>query len=67
MTIAQRDLASFDEANSQWRVDAGTYQLHVGDNAESIAHTVSFTEKEYTEKVNNVMAPQQPLNVLKQK
>ena len=30
MTLEKRDLASFDEANSQWKVDAGNYLFKVG-------------------------------------
>ena len=30
MTLEKRDLASFDEANSQWKVDAGNYLFQVG-------------------------------------
>jgi beta-glucosidase len=59
MTIAKRDLASFDEANSQWKVDAGNYIFKVGDNVENILGTATLKVSEYTEKVSNVL----PLNV----
>ena len=31
MTIPVRDLASFDEAGSQWLTEAGTYTFHIGE------------------------------------
>lgn len=67
MTIEHRDLASFDEANSQWLADAGTYTFHIGASVADIKATSTLKIKEYTEKVNNVMAPQVQLNLLKQK
>jgi beta-glucosidase len=36
MTFQKRDLASFDETQSQWAVDAGTYTVKVGANVEDI-------------------------------
>lgn len=39
MTLEKRDLASFDEANSQWKVDAGNYLFQVGTDVESIKGT----------------------------
>lgn len=67
MTIEHRDLASFDEANSQWLADAGIYTFHIGASVADIKATSTLKIKEYTEKVNNVMAPQVQLNLLKQK
>lgn len=42
MTLEKRDLASFDEANSQWKVDAGNYLFKVGSDVENIRSTCYF-------------------------
>jgi beta-glucosidase len=65
MQIPVRDLASFDEAGSQWLTEAGTYTFRIGNSSRDIQATVTAKVTEYTEKVNNVMAPQQLLNLLK--
>ena len=67
MTIDCRDLASFDEANSQWLAEAGTYTFHIGASVTDIRNTCQLKLKEYTENVNNVMAPQGELKLLRQK
>lgn len=67
MTVAKRDLASFDEAGSQWKADAGTYIFGVGSNVEDIKGTASLQVSEYTEKVTNSLAPKAPLQLLRQK
>ena len=66
MTIPVRDLASFDEAGSQWLTEAGTYTFHIGSSSRDIHAMVSAKIAEYTEKVNNALAPTQPLHLLKQ-
>ena len=65
MTIDQRDLASFDEANSQWLAEAGVYTFAIGSSSRDIHATATLRLNEYTERVNNVMAPQQALNLLR--
>ena len=55
MTLQKRDLASFDEAGSQWITEAGQYLFKVGNSSRDIKLT------------HNAMAPKQPLNLLKQK
>ena len=67
MTLEKRDLASFDEANSQWKVDAGNYLFQVGTDVESIKGTATLKVAEYTEKTSSVCAPNVQLNYLKQK
>lgn len=67
MTLENRDLASFDEANSQWKVDAGNYLFQVGTDVESIKGTATLKVAEYTEKTSNACAPNVQLNYLKQK
>ena len=66
MTIPVRDLASFDESHSQWIAEAGRYAFLVGDNVEDIKESVRLDIPEYTEKVNNVLAPKTKLNLLHQ-
>jgi len=66
MKISKRDFASFDEANSQWLAEAGTYTFHIGSSSRDIHAMATAKLAEYTEKVNNVMVPQQSLNLLKQ-
>jgi len=66
MTIPVRDLASFDEANSQWLSEAGTYTFRIGASSRDIKATVSLPLKEYTEKTSNALAPQQKLRLLTQ-
>lgn len=67
MTLEKRDLASFDEANSQWKVDAGNYLFKVGSDVENIKGTATLKVAEYTEKTSNACAPNVQLNYLKQK
>ena len=66
ITIAHRDLASFDEAGSQWLAEAGTYTFRIGSSSRDIHQTATAKLKEYTEKTTNALAPQQPLRLLKQ-
>ena len=65
MTIPVRDLASFDEAGSQWITEAGTYTFRIGSSSRDIKCTTSLKLSEYTEKTTNALAPQQPLNLLR--
>jgi beta-glucosidase len=66
MTIPVRDLASFDEAGSQWLAEAGTYTFRIGSNSRDIKASLPLALKEYTEPTTNALAPQQPLKQLKQ-
>ncbi len=66
MTIPARDLASFDEAGSQWLTEAGTYIFRIGFSSRDIKASLPIALKEYTEKTTNALAPQQTLNLLKQ-
>ena len=67
LTLEKRDLASFDEANSQWKVDAGNYLFQVGTDVESIKGTATLKVAEYTEKTSSACAPNVQLNYLQQK
>ena len=66
MVIPVRDLASFDEANSQWITEAGTYTFCIGNSSRDITATAQLKLAEYTEKTTNALAPQQELKLLKQ-
>jgi beta-glucosidase len=43
-TLTARDLASFDEASSSWRAEAGTYTVKVGASSEDIRRTATFAK-----------------------
>ena len=62
MSMQVRDLASFDEAGSQWLVDAGTYRLMVGSNINDIRGTATLSLPRYTETVSQALAPQHPIH-----
>jgi beta-glucosidase len=64
MNIPVRDLASFDETNSQWLTEAGTYTFCIGNSSRNIAVTAQLKLAEYTEKTTNALAPKQKLNLL---
>ena len=66
MSLLLRDLASFDEAASQWLTEAGTYNFRIGFSSRDIKATLPVALKEYTEKTSQALAPQQPLKLLKQ-
>jgi len=66
MAVPVRNLASFDEANSQWLTEAGTYTFRIGSSSRDIQATASVTLKEYTEKTTNALAPKAKLNLMKQ-
>jgi beta-glucosidase len=65
MTIARRDLASFDEAKSQWLADAGRYDFQIGASSADIRCHVSAEVKAYAEPVSSVLQLQSKLNVLR--
>ena len=66
MQIPVRDLASFDEAGSQWLAEAGNYVFRIGSSSRDIKCTATAKVGQYTEKVSNALAPQQKLTLLKQ-
>ncbi len=66
MSIPVRDLASFDETGSQWICEAGSYTFRIGNSSRNLPLSTTLVLKEYTEKVNNALAPQQKLNLMKQ-
>ena len=66
MTIPVRNLASFDEAVSQWLTEAGTYTFRFGFSSRDIKASLPLALKEYTEPTSNALAPQEQLNLMKQ-
>jgi beta-glucosidase len=63
--MAKRDLASFDEANSRWITEAGQYTFEIGASSRDIRGTAVANLTEYTEKVNNALAPKVKLELLR--
>ena len=66
MQIPVRDLASFDEAGSQWLTEAGTYTFNIGSSSRDIKCSATAKIGQYTEKVNNALAPKEKLTLLTQ-
>ena len=66
MTLQRRDLASFDESQSAWVVDADTYTFMVGASVSDIKATAPLKVAAMTEKVSNALAPKAPLKRLTQ-
>ena len=66
MNLLLRDLASFDEASSQWLTEAGTYTFRFGFSSRDIKASLPLALKKYTEKTTNALAPQEKLNLMKQ-
>lgn len=67
MTIPLQDFASFNEKQSAWVVDGGTYTFRIGSSSRDIKATCTAKVKGQKQKVHNVLAPQVKLNILKQK
>lgn len=59
-----RDLASFDEASSSWKVTPGKYQFLFGASSRDIRAKVEEEIPAMTIPVNHVLAPQETLNLL---
>ena len=65
INVDKYTLASFNEAASAWETAAGTYKVMFGANAADIRATADFKlKKAESWKVNNVLAPAQPVNEL---
>lgn len=67
MTIPVRDLASYDEQNAQWLTAAGKYAFCFAANINDVRCTATAQLKQYTETTTDVLAPTEPLNLLKRK
>ena len=59
MTLATRDLASYDEAGSQWLADAGTYTFLVATDVATVKGRATLALPAYAEKTSNALARQQ--------
>ena len=66
MQLQRRDLASYDEAQSQWLTEAGTYQFRIGASSRDIRQTVTAKVAQYTEKTSDALRPKQELKLLNQ-
>ena len=64
MTLQRRDLASFDEEQSAWIVDAGTYQFLIAASATDIRATASLKVDALKEPTTHALKPQVKLNRL---
>ena len=63
INVDKYTLASFNEAASAWETAAGTYKVMFGANAADIRGTADYKlKKAESWKVNNVLAPAQPVN-----
>ncbi len=56
MTLQRRDLASFDESQSAWVIDGGTYLFKIGANICDIRATAQLSVKPMTEKTSQALA-----------
>lgn len=61
-----KSLASFDEKQSAWIVEKGTYTVKVGASSENIKGTASFQVNDdiVVEEVKNVLSPKEPIDEL---
>lgn len=65
ITVPDDRLASFDEANSQWKTEKGSYTAHLGRHIGSYIVDLPFTiKKEKTRKVANILAPVKPVKTI---
>ena len=63
INVDKYTLASFNEATSAWETAAGTYKVMFGADAADIRGTGEYKlKKAESWKVNNVLAPAQPIN-----
>lgn len=66
MNVCNYGLASFNEADSAWEAAAGTYQIHFAASVADIKATAQYKlKKAQSWKVNNVLAPAEPINEIK--
>lgn len=66
MKVAKADLASFDNDESAWVVDSGTYTILLATSSREIKQTVELTiSNPIITKTNNVLQLQAPVSVLK--
>ncbi len=58
MTLQRRDLASYDESQSAWVVDGGTYDFCIGANVDDIRATARLAVKPLVEKTSTALLKQ---------
>lgn len=64
--VSTYDLASFNEAQSEWQTATGKYEIQFGASAEDIRATTAFSNKKaLTRKVNDVLKPNRELKEIK--
>nr|AIA99562.1 glycosyl hydrolase family 3 N terminal domain-containing protein [uncultured bacterium contig00003(2014)] len=65
ITVAESDLASFDEARSAWVTDAGTYKFRLSSSSRNVRATLDAVVERASEiKTHNVLNPREPLTLL---
>jgi beta-glucosidase len=68
MTISLRDLASFDTAKSRWIAEKGKYTFAFAASSRDVRTKTDYNlNKNYIEKVHDVLKPQVELHLLTQK
>lgn len=64
--VSTYDLASFNEADSEWQTATGRYEIQFGASVEDIRATAAFTnKKKFSSKTNNVLKPNRELKEIK--
>ena len=64
LRVKTADLASFSTQKQAWLVDGGTYRFLIGASSRDIRATLSADVAAQQTKVNNLLAPKEPLNLL---
>ena len=65
LKVSAADLASYDETASAWVVDAGNYKFLIGASSRDIKATLNAEVAAVTEKTNDILKLQEPVNILK--
>ena len=65
LKLNDKDLASFDEASSSWRVDSGSYNFIIGASLRDIKATLKADVTDSSYKVNNVLKLKENIKLLK--
>ncbi|MBO7438282.1 MAG: hypothetical protein J6U21_01230, partial [Bacteroidales bacterium] len=65
MTVKIDDMQYFDADSSSWKLDKGTYKFAIGTNAGNLVESKDVeVANDVVRKVNNVLAPAQPIELL---
>ena len=65
LTVQTRDLASFNEADSSWRVDGGEYLFLVGASSRDIRTVLKAVVEPSVEKVGDLLRPRVEMTLLR--